>query len=212
VRSFALPALILAIALAIAALKAYSVLTPPDVPPSVQNVVQHYSARGIKLGATIAEVRPKIVAPLTFVPHFGYVAHPQDASGVSELRLLLSDRDRALPAADGDRVEAVELVTAAPDAYTTIFQDLITVFPGAPTEGCLILPDDGNYREVRHWVTRDGRGGVALTNDFGGNRTSRHQGMVVVSLLAFSGPFAGGGTLRGNYVAESCARHSKAAR
>jgi hypothetical protein len=156
-------------------------------------------------------VRPKVGAPFAFVPHLGYVAHPKDASGVSELRLLLSERDRARGAADGDRVDAVELVTAAPGAHTSIFQDLVTIFPSAPTEGCLILSEEGNYREVRLWVTRDGRGGVALTNDFGGNRTTRHQGMVVVSLLAFSGQFAGGRTLRGNYVAESCTQHVKAA-
>jgi hypothetical protein len=209
VRSFALPALILALALAIAALKAFSVLTRPDVPASVQNVVQHYSAGGIKLGATVAEVRPRVGASLTFVPHLGYVAHPRDASGVSELRLLLSERDRARAAANDDRVDAVELLTAAPGAYTSIFVDLITVFPGKPVDGCLTLAEEGNYREVRHWVTRDGRGGIALTNDFGGNRTSRHQGMVVVSLLAFTGPFAGGRTLRGNYVAESCTQHVK---
>jgi hypothetical protein len=203
-RAFVLPGIILGLALAWLGLRSYDALTRPDVPAQVQAVVQRY-APGIQIGATVRELRPRVSAPLTYVPHLGWVATLRDKTGVSQLRLLVSEQDRAGAGADGDRVDAVELVTASPDAYITVLTDLTTVFRRMPREGCLTTPEPGKYREVRLWTVGDD-GGVALVNDFGGNTTFRHTGMVVVALLAYAGPFRGSATLRESWTARSCAR------
>jgi hypothetical protein len=201
-----IPAILLGLALAIGGLKLYGTLTRPAVSAEVQGIVQNYTARGVRLGATVGEVKAVVHAPLRFVPHVGFVANPRDRTGVSQLRLLLSARDRDRKGGDGDRVEAIELVTAAENASTALFSDLTVRFRAVPRVGCVSVGGDEYHREVHWWTAPDDRGGVAVLSGFGGDRSFRHPGQVVVSLLAFGGKFQGGATLRANYAAQSCAQ------
>jgi hypothetical protein len=195
--------LVLLAGLACFAVGGYRWLSHRAAPDRIQRVVQHYTGLSSVLGATVLDVRTQLKADFQFVPNLGYVTRVRDSSGISEMRLLLRP-GRHSSRNDADRVDAVEIVTGARDALTTLELDLSRMFPGAPKEGCLTLAEPGNYREVRYW-TIGRRGGVALTNDFGGNKVRRHPGMVIAGMLAFAGPFRGGATLRGNYSEQSCA-------
>ncbi len=196
----------LGLALAVGALSLYRKLAGLDASAAVQGVLQHYTAPGVRLGARVREVRATVKAPLTFVPHLGFIANPQDRSGVSQVRLLLSAEDRERQGDDGDRVDAIELVTAAKDASATLLVAVAGRFPGAPHEGCVSVGGDDYHREVRYWAVPGDHGGVAVISDFGGDPSIRHGEQVVVSLLAFAGRFDGGRTLRATYAAKSCAQ------
>lgn len=205
-RPFMIPAILLGLALAIGGLTLYGRLTRPAVSEGVQGIVQNYTARGVRLGATVGEVKAAVHAPLRFVPHVGFVANPRDSTGVSQLRLLLSARDRERKGGDGDRVEAIELVTAAENASQALFSDLTGRFRSVPRVGCVSVGGDEYHREVHWWAAPDDHGGVAVVSDFGGDRSFRHPAQVLVSLIAFGGRFQGGATLRAKYAAQSCAQ------
>ncbi len=205
-RPFLIPAILLGLALAVGGLKLYDTLTRPDVSEVVQGIVQHYTARGVRLGATVHDVKVAVKVPLAFVPHLGFVANPRDSTGVSQLRLLLSARDREGRGSDGDRVDAIELVTAAGNATEALLVGVGGRLRGVPREGCVSVGGDEYHREVRYWTAPDDRGGVAVISGFGGDRSFRHPRQVVVSLLAFGGKFDGARTLRAKYAAQSCAQ------
>ena len=174
----------------------------------VQRVIQRYTGPAVAVGVRVREVRDALGVPFTFIPQIGYVAHVGDSTGVSEIRLLVQPGKRAARPNDNDRVQAVELLTTSNDAFTTVAQDVSTYFRDPPSEGCLDQPEAGNFREVRYWTAPFPGGGIALTNDFGGNRSDPHPGVRVVGLLAFSGSFGGSETLRGNYSPQPCAERS----
>ena len=81
-----------------------------------------------------------------------------------------------------------------------------------PRDGCLSTSEEGHLRDVHVWSTANDRGGVALISDF---RTTPASSTTptsytppspsLTSVLAFSGKFEGGRTLRGNYTDASCA-------
>ncbi|MFI5312522.1 MAG: hypothetical protein ACHQQ3_14900 [Gemmatimonadales bacterium] len=205
-RPFLLPAILLGSTLAIGTISLVGTVTRPRVSGTVQAILQQYTAPGVMLGARVRDIKSVVKAPFTFVPHLGFVANPRDNTGASQLRLLLSVRDREQKADDGDRVEAIELVTSAKDATTTLLLALAGKFPGAPREGCVSVGALSFHREVRYWAAPNARGGVAVISDFGGDPAVRAGDPVVVSLLAFAGPFDGAHTLRAKYAAQSCAK------
>jgi hypothetical protein len=177
----------------------------PSPSTVVQRVLQKYTGPAVAVGASVREVRTSLGVPFEFVPHLGYVAHVGDSTGVSELRLLLPRGARTGPRDDDDRPDAVEILTTSDDAFNTLAVEISSFFREPPTEGCLTTMQPGNYREVRYWMAPRRNGGIALTNDYGGNRVVAHRGMVVTGLLAFAGPFRGGETMRGNYSPQPCA-------
>ena len=184
---------------------AYLWASPPTAPRVVQRVLQKYTGPAVAVGATVGEMRITLGVPFEFVPRLGYVAHVGDSTGTSELRLLLPRRASAIVPHDDDRPDAVEILTTSRDAFTTVAEEVSSFFREPPREGCLTMPEPGNYREVRYWQTPLRFGGVALTNDYGGNRTLPETSKVVVGLMAFAGRFKGGETLRGNYSPKTCA-------
>jgi hypothetical protein len=206
-RSFGInPARLVGLAvIVVVAIFEYSRWTRPDVPVLVQRVLQKYTGPAVAVGVTVGEVRKRLGVPLTVVPHLGFVAHVGDSTGISQLRLWVRPRNGAARPNDSDRVDAVEILTASPDAFTTLAVDLTAFFRDAPREGCLKSPRPGNFREVRYWMASGSRGGIAFTNDFGANASVDHPGMVVVGLLAFTGPFRGGETMHGDYAPQPCA-------
>ena len=190
---------------AVSATLAYLWASPAAAPARVQRILQKYTGPAVAVGASVREMRTSLGTPFEFVPHFGYVAHVGDSTGVSELRLLLPRGKRAGRPNDADRPDAVEILTTSDGAFNTLAIEVSAAFRDPPREGCLTMSQPGTYREVRYWQTPLHFGGIALTNDYGGNESVVRPGMVVTGLLAFAGRFKGGETMRGNYSPRPCA-------
>jgi hypothetical protein len=211
-RLFGIPAVILGVALAIAFFKAYGALTRPSVPMPVAITVSEF-APGVQIGATVAEVRHG-VAGMTYVPHLGFVGVPNrkesnlpDGRSVdfSQVRLLIDEQSRRQPNPNPakTRVEAVEIVSAEYGASGDITSTLTRVFRRNPRTGCVRTGDATRFRDVSVWITPNERGGVAVIADhLGMQRTARP--FMITSVLAFTGKFAGGRTLRADYADASC--------
>jgi hypothetical protein len=149
--------------------------TAPEV---VQRILQKYTGPAVAVGASVRDIRTSLGVSFDFVPHLGYVAHVGDSTGMSELRLLLPRGERAGRPNDNDRPDAVEILTTTRNAFSTLAVEVSSFFRDPPREGCLTMTQPGNYREVRYWQAPLRRGGIALTNDYGGNRSVTHRGMV----------------------------------
>ena len=183
----------------------YMWASPTAAPARVQRILQKYTGPAVAVGASVREIRASLGAPFEFVPHLGYVAHVGDSTGVSELRLLLPPGKRAGRPNDADRPDAVEILTTSDGAFNTLAVEVSASFRDPPREGCLTMSQPGTYREVRYWQTPLRFGGIALTTDYGDNRSVARPGTVVTGLLAFAGRFKGGETMRGSFSPQRCA-------
>ena len=213
-RALSIPAFIVGTGLAIGFFKFYGVVTRPDVPTPIAVVVGQF-APGVEIGAKVHDVR-RAVANLSYVPHLGFVGIPGErdsnlpAGGrvrFAQVRLLVDEDARVKPKLDPRkaRIDAVEVVSVEENATREIANALSYGMRTAPRMGCIrAATEDGGYREVYLWVTRNERGGVALISDYGGTGSARYPGLMITSVLAFTGKFDGGRTLRGNYSDLSC--------
>jgi hypothetical protein len=215
-RVLTIPAGISGIALAIVFFKVYGLLTRPPVPRPIAIVVDQF-APGVQIGAKVADMRHSVAA-MTYVPHLGYVGMPKSAGAnmplgfyvnFLQVRLLLDERTRRQPAPDPAkaRIDAVEIVSADPGAAAEISTAFLGIFRRPPRDGCLRTSrssDEGRFRDVHVWVTPNERGGLALISDFGASKSSLSRTPVMTSVLAFTGKFDGGRTLRGDYTDASC--------
>ena len=212
-RILSIPAGIIGVVIAIAFFSLYGFVTKPDVPTPVAYVVTQF-APGVRIGATVADVKHR-VSNLTWAPHVGFVgavpAHVVNlpgGGGVSfpQIRLVLSAKARsgAKPPLEKAQIEAVEFVTSAVGAYPDLASGLTSIFRAVPRTGCVRLPDEGGFREVHYWVTRKQQGGVALVSDYAGTSSDSYSGVSLVSVIAFTGEFRGGLTLRANFAEGSC--------
>jgi hypothetical protein len=215
-RLFGIPATLAGIALAILFFKLYGMVTRPDVPRPIAIIVDQF-APGVQIGAKVFDMRHSVAA-MTYVPHLGYVGNPgqRDTNlpgyGVvhfSQVRLLLDEETRAQPNPNQKRarVDAVEIISIEPSASTQIASTFVMLSAKPPRDGCLRTSEEGHLREVHVWSTANERGGVALMSDFQTEAPSytARRPPTITSVLAFSGKFDGGRTLRGNYVDASCA-------
>jgi hypothetical protein len=220
-RLLAIPATLVGIAIAIVFFKLYGMLTRPDVPKPISIIVDQF-APGVHMGATVFDTR-HAVAGMTYVPHLGYVGIPGQrdsnlpGNGVvrfSQVRLLLDEKTRVQPNPDARhaRIDAVEIVSTDPSASAQLTEAFIMVWHNTPRDGCLSTSEEGHLRDVHVWSTANNRGGVALITDFRttpASSTTPASYMApstpsLTSVLAFSGKFEGGRTLRGNYTDASC--------
>jgi hypothetical protein len=155
------------------------------------------------------------VKDLTWTPHVGFVAavpahvvNLPGGGGLSfpQIRLVLNAKARsgAKPPLEKARIEAVEFVTSESGAYSDLASGLTMVFRTVPRTGCLRLPEEGGFREVHYWMTRQQQGGVALISDYAGTSSDAYSGVNLVSVIAFTGEFRGGQTLRANFAEGSC--------
>ncbi|MFL5616063.1 MAG: hypothetical protein ACJ796_20525 [Gemmatimonadaceae bacterium] len=221
-RLFAIPATIVGIAIAIVFFKLYGMLTRPDVPRPIATIVDQF-APGVHIGATVFDTRHS-VAGMTYVSHLGFVGMPGQRDnnlpgyGVvrfAQVRLLLDEKTRAQPNPNPKdaRIDAVEIVSIDPSATSQITNAFIMLTRTPPREGCLQTSEEGRLRDVHVWSAPNDRGGVALISDLGTTPTSpatptsyTPPGVpTLTSVLAFSGKFEGGRTLRGKYTDASCA-------
>ena len=218
-RLLSIPAMLVGIAVAIIFFKIYGAFTRPDVPRPVAFVVSKF-APGVEIGAKVADAR-RAVAAMTYVPHLGFVGLPGGtgadlpAGGYAtfvQVRLLLDQATRveAHPDPARSRIDAVEIVSADPSASTDISQALLMLFRRLPRNGCLRTSSEDRLREVRLWTTPNDRGGVALISDFNANPMTRTPGPMITSVIAFTGKFDGGRTLRANYTDMQCTQLSGA--
>jgi hypothetical protein len=186
------------------------------VPRPVAFVVEQF-APGVQIGAKVSDMR-HAVAAMSYVPHLGFVGMPAEThsslpgGGIvrfAQVRLLLDERTRSQPNPDPThaRVDAVEIVATDSYASSEIANALIVLFRRPPRDGCLHTSDENHLRDVHIWPTPNEHGGVALINDYQVGPVSRSAPPVpsMTSVLAFTGKFDGGRTLRGNYVDASCA-------
>jgi hypothetical protein len=212
-RVLTIPAGISGIALAIVFFKVYGLLTRPAVPRPIAIVVDQF-APGVQIGAKVADLRHSVAA-MTYVPHLGYVGMPKSMGGnmpngysvnFLQVRLLLDERTRRELAPDPAkaRVDAVEIVSADPGAPSDISAAFIGIFRRPPRDGCLRTSDEGRFRDVHVWTTPNERGGLALISDFGVSKDWRSRVPVMTSVIAFTGKFDGGRTLRGDYTDAGC--------
>ena len=218
-RLLSIPAMLVGIAVAIIFFKIYGAFTRPDVPRPVAFVVSKF-APGVEIGAKVADAR-RAVAAMTYVPHLGFVGLPGGtgtdlpAGGYAtfvQVRLLLDEatRVKAHPDPAKSNIDAVEIVSADPSASTDISQALLMLFRRLPRNGCLRTSTEDRLREVRLWTTPNDRGGVALISDFNANPMTRTPGPMITNVIAFTGKFDGGRTLRGNYTDMLCTQLSGA--
>ena len=220
-RILSIPAMVFGIALAILFFKVYGIVTRPEVPRPVAFVIGQF-APGVEIGAKVADAR-HAVAGMTYVRHLGYVGMPAphvanlpngSTAAFAQVRLLLDERTRmqAKPDPAKARIEGVETVTnegAAPAELTSAFS---TMFRRPPRDGCIHTSDEGRLREVHVWTTPNERGGLALVTDFDPTRATAPPGTVgmrMTSVIAFTGKFDGGRTLRANYTDATCAQLSE---
>ena len=213
-RVVSLPAFLVAFVFAVAFFKIYGVVTRPDVPTPIAVVVGQF-APGVEIGAKVHDAR-RSVAGMRYVPHLGYVGIPGDRDSnlpggykvhFTQVRLLVDEKARLKPTLDPKdaRIDAVEVLSVEDGAQREIGNAFQFLFRKAPTLGCLsAATDGGNYRDVRVWMTRNERGGIALISDYD-SASGRYPGLVITSVIAFTGKFAGSRTLRGNYSESSCA-------
>jgi hypothetical protein len=214
-RPSALFAIILGIAFAIVFFKVYGLISRPDVPTPVAFVVDNF-APGVAIGQHVADARHSVAA-MSYVPHLGFVGLPGSRDrnmpdgqklGFAQVRLLLDERTRVEPHPDpaSARIDAVEVVTAETDAAGQLTNAFVNTFHRPPRDGCIQNADEGQLREVHLWTTPNERGGIAVITDFGGSPEARTAGPVMTSVLAFTGKFDGGRTLRANYRDVTCAQ------
>ena len=81
---------------------------------------------------------------------------------------------------------------------------MVMFFRRLPRDGCIRLSTEGQFREVHFWTTPNERGGVALITDFVADPRERRPGPTITNVLAFTGKFDGGRTLRANYTDMQC--------
>ena len=175
----------------------------------------------MEIGARVSDAR-RAVAAMSYVPHLGFVGLPGQDNGPNmpggfsvnfvQVRLLLDQPTRSNMQADPahSRIDAVEVVTAEASAYNDISQALVMLFRRIPRDGCLRTSIEGRFRDVHLWTTPNERGGVALISDFAASPTARTPGPMLTSVLAFTGKFEGGRTLRGTYTEASCTQIAEA--
>jgi hypothetical protein len=153
---------------------------------------------------------------MTYVPHLVFVGVPgqretnlpnEGRVRFTQVRLLVDEEARRKPKLDPRkaRVEAVEVVSVEDGAAREIGTALMYAFRKAPQIGCLsAATENGGYRQVQVWTTPNQRGGVALISDFGASGSQRYPGLIITSVIAFTGEFNGGRTLRGIYNDSAC--------
>ena len=182
--------------------------------PAGPAIVLHRFAPNVEIGATAASHKKRF-PDMRYVSHLGFVATNTDTTGrtaFSQVRLLIGEkpRSRTFSIAQKSDVEAVELVSARNGIFSELASDLTTMM-GMPREGCIRSETPGNFREVRLWSTLNDHGGVALTNDYGGNADVVYPGMVVVSVIVYRGSFKDSETLRANFERRPCHEVAKSA-
>jgi hypothetical protein len=212
-RLVSIPATLVGIAIAIIFFKIYGLFTRPAVPAPVAFVVSKF-APGVEIGAKVSDAK-RAVAAMTYVPHLGFVGLP-GGTGVNlpgagyasfvQVRLLLDEATRINPHPDPakSRIDAVEIVSADALAYNDISEALVMLFRRAPRDGCIRTGAEDKFREVHFWTTPNERGGVALITDFKPNPRERTPGPMLTNVIAFTGNFDGGRTLRANYTDMQC--------
>jgi hypothetical protein len=200
--------LVLLLWLCVCALGGYLGMSADDASQVVQRVLQKYTGPTVAVGAPVREMRAALGVAFDFAPGLGYVTHLSDSTGVSELRLLLPTGQRTRVPGSDDRAAAVEILTTSRDAFSTLVVEVSAFFRDPPHEGCLRMTRPGEYREVRYWEAPLRRGGIAITNGFGGSASASRHEPDLVGLLAFAGRFRGSETMRGDYVPQPCATAS----
>jgi hypothetical protein len=130
----------------------------------------------------------------------------------AQVRLLLDEQTRVQPHPDParSRIDAVEVVTGETDAAAQLSSAFVATFHRIPRNGCIRTSEEGRLREVHVWMTPNERGGVAVITDFGGSPEARTNAPVMTSVLAFTGKFDGGRTLRANYSDATCEQIAEA--
>src|SRR6185503_18296077 len=213
-RALSIPAFIVGTGLAIGFFKFYGVVTRPDVPTPIAVVVGQF-APGVEIGARVHDVR-RAVANLQYVPHLGFVGIPGERETnlpgdgkvrFAQVRLLVDEDARVQPKLDPKkaRIDAVEMVSIQDGAAREIGSAMSFMFRRAPRLGCLTAAtQDAGFRDVRIWTTRNEHGGIAVISDYGDAGSPRYPGLMITSVIAFTGKFDGGRTLRGNYSDSSC--------
>ena len=213
-RALSIPAFIVGTGLAIGFFKFYGVVTRPDVPTPIAVVVGQF-APGVEIGAKVHDVR-RAVGSMTYVPHLGFVGIPGERETnlpdngkvrFAQVRLLVDEEARLHLKLDPRkaRIDAVEIVSVQDGAAREIGNAMQFAFRKAPHMGCLsAATDDAGYRDVQLWTTMNERGGVALISDFGETGNARYPGLMITSVIAFTGKFDGSRTLRGNYSDSAC--------
>jgi hypothetical protein len=206
-RLFSLPAGLLGIALAILFFAGYGRLTRPVVASPVQRVIDQY-AQGVQLGGKVKSVRERLAARLQYVPHLGYIANvgaPRSGwPAQSQLWLLLNAKDREKRDPASARVDAVEILSAAPEAYSTLAGNIMYIFAKSPLRGCLLMSRPGTFRHVLVWTTARDRGGIAVTSDDTEDSDRAPGGTTVTTMLAYAGKFDSSRTLRGEFKPSAC--------
>jgi hypothetical protein len=205
--------MLLGIALAIVFLKVYGLITRPAIPRPVAVVVSQF-APGVEIGATVAEAK-RGVAGMSYVPHLGFVGVPNNHGpnlpngktvDFAQVRLLIDEESRVKPNPDPakTRVEALEVVTGDAGASVDIMEAVARLFNKAPRMGCLRTTDADRVRDVQLWTTPNERGGVAVISDHGAAGKRNADAFVMTNVIAFTGKFEGGRTLRGDYTDVNC--------
>ena len=213
-RALSVPAFIVGTGLAIGFFKIYGVVTRPDVPTPIAVIVGQF-APGVEIGAKVSEAS-RVVANMTYVPHLGFVGIPRERETnlpndgkvrFAQVRLLVDEDARLKLKLDPRkaRIEAVEVVSVEDGAAREIGNALQYAFRRGPSIGCLTAAtDDAGYRQVMVWTTPSLRGGIALISDAGEKGSPRYPGLMITSVIAFTGKFDGGRTLRGIYSDGAC--------
>jgi hypothetical protein len=212
-RLLTIPASIAGIALAIVFFKVYGIVARPAVPRPIAVLVDQF-APGVQLGAKVADARHSVAA-MTYVPHLGFVGMPGHRDGnlpngysvdFAQVRLLLDEKTRrqANPDPSSARIDAVEVVSADANASSDLATAFLMLFRRQPRAGCLRTSEEGHLRDVQVWPTPNERGGVALISEYLVDPTVRPSGPRLTSVVAFTGKFEGGRTLRGNYTDAGC--------
>jgi hypothetical protein len=205
--------MVFGVALAIAFFKLYGLITRPSVPRPVAVVVSQF-APGVEIGATVAEARHGVAA-MSYVPHLGFIGVP-DSHGpnlpngrtvdFAQVRLFVDEASRVRPRPDPakTRVDAVEVVTSDPGAAGDVAEAVLRLFNRIPRGGCLRTSDPERVRDVQLWTTPNERGGVAIISDHPVAGKGASAGVTMTNVIAFTGQFQGGRTLRGDYTDASC--------
>ena len=206
---FALPALGIAVVLAVAFFKIYGHFTRPAVPLPVSATVAHF-APGVAIGSTLQASKKKLT-DVRWIQHLGYVGALQ-AQDFALVRLA-PPADARHKARGDDRalVESVELVSVKGGALPNTMADLGIVFRSSPKDGCIIpSTDDMPYRRVQYWTTPSDHGGVALVTDWTFTAKTLTGGVAVWSMIAWAGPFKGSETLLAKFDPRSCSEITSA--
>jgi hypothetical protein len=189
--------------------KVYMTVTRPATPLPVAKTLDAF-APGLQLDEPVSAARAKL-GSLRFVSHMGFVgtnvSRKQAAEYFPQVRLLLSPkwRTKSAKAAEEAPVDAVELVSARPYMSGYVAQEVTQTFKANPRMGCVRTSTPGVFREVAYWTTKNDLGGAVLVHDWKPDAKYDNPGLVVVSLIMYSGPFDGARTLRADFVASDCA-------